>query len=574
MKTRNILSALAVFSLLAVGCVEKLPGDLAEISLDKSYVSIPEEGGAGSLTLDAAAAWEVYTDANSTVPAWLTISPLSGGAGVSNVTFSAAGSPSYREAAVKIRVGDKIQYIIVAQGVNSVSEATCADVIAGPDGKTFIAEGVCVSIANTQYGNWYLEDATGQIYIYGTVDAEGKYNWASFGIEEGDVVKVQGPKSTYNGTVELVDVKVIKVTKSLVKVVSGAEASLESDGGPFQVGLVSKGGNIAIDIPEAAKEWLSISGIDVVPGIPDPAFPTVAVPDTTFVTFLAAENVAGPRLATISYSSSKDGSTSTVTSLVNQAGLSGTLAVPFTVEEAIAYANKLGGESTKDFYVKGIVSRIYNNGAYGSYGNATFFLSDDGKFDGTDDKNFDKTKTFEAYRVLYFGNQKWDPAKNVGQVAVGDEVIICGKLTLYNGIAETSGNKAYVYSINGVSEETNGLGNLALPFNSAGAKAAIDAKFTGNAFVKGKISKVANNGYFGAQYGNATFFISDDGAVGDNDFEAYRVLYLGNKKWVEGDTQIAVGDDVILHGQLTKYNTTYETVSGKAYIYSLNGKTE
>ena len=77
--------------------------------------------------------------------------------------------------------------------------------------------------------------------------------------------------------------------------------------------------------------------------------------------------------------------------------------------------------------------------------------------------------------------------------------------SLYNGIAETSGNKAYVYSINGVSEETNGLGNLALPFNSAGAKAAIDAKFTGNAFVKGKISKVANNGYFGAQYGNATF---------------------------------------------------------------------
>lgn len=574
MKTRYILSALAALSLLAVGCVDKLPGDLAEISLDKSYVSIPEAGGDGTLTLTASGAWEIFTDENNTIPAWLTISPVSGAAGNATVTFSAAGSPSYREATVKIKVGDKYQHIIVAQGVNAVSEATCADVIAGPDGKTFIAEGVCVSIANTQYGNWYLEDATGQIYIYGTVDAEGKYNWASFGIEEGDVVKVQGPKTTYNGTVELVDVKVLKVTKSLVKVVSGVESSLESDGGPFQVGLVSKGGNIAIDIPEDVKSWLSISGIDVVPGVPDPAFPTIAVPDTTLVTFTAAENVEGPRIATIFFSSSKDGSTSTVSAQVSQAGLSGTLAVPFTVEEAIAYANQLSGESTKDFYVKGIVSRIYNKGEFGSYGNATFFISDDGTFDGTDDKNFDKTKTFEAYRVLYFGNQKWDSAKNVGQVAVGDEVIICGKLTLYNGIAETSGNKAYVYSINGVSEETNGLGNLALPFNSAGAKAAIDAKLSGKAYVKGKISKIANNGTFGAQYGNATFFISDDGVAGDNDFEAYRVLYLGNKKWVEGDTQIAVGDDVILHGLLTKYNTTYETVSGKAYIYSLNGKTE
>ena len=58
------------------------------------------------------------------------------------------------------------------------------------------------------------------------------------------------------------------------------------------------------------------------------------------------------------------------------------------------------------------------------------------------------------------------------------------------------------------------------------------------------------------------------------DFEAYRVLWLGNRKWQEGDDQIAVGDEVILHGQLTKYGTTYETSSGKAYIFSLNGKTE
>ena len=35
-----------------------------------------------------------------------------------------------------------------------------------------------------------------------------------------------------------------------------------------------------------------------------------------------------------------------------------------------------------------------------------------------------------------------------------------------------------------------------------------------------------------------------------------------------------VGDEVILCGLLTKYGSTYETSSGKAYIYSHNGKTE
>ncbi len=573
MKTRYILSALAAFSLLLTGCVQSLPGDLEVIQVDKSYVSIPEAGGDGTIKVTCAEAWSVYTDENNTIPNWLTVTPMSG-SGDATMTFHADGTPSYREATIKIKVGDKFQHITVAQGVNMVSEATCAQVIAGPDGKNFIVEGVCVSIANTQYGNWYLEDKTGQIYIYGTVDAEGKYNWTSFGIEEGDVVKVKGPKTTYNGTVELVDVKVVSVTKSLVQLVSGGEASIESDGGPFEVGLVSKGGSIAIDIPAAAKEWLSISGIKVVPGVPDPAFPTIAVPDTTVVTFQATANEAGPRLATISYSSSKDGNTSTVTSLVSQAGLSGTELVPFTVSEAVAYAQKLGSESTKDFYVKGIVSRIANNGAFGSYGNSTFFLSEDGTFDGTDDKNFNKEVTFEAYRVLYFDNQKWVPGTNVGQVSVGDEVVICGKLTLYNGIAETSGNKAYVYSINGVKEETNGLGSLAFPFKPAGAKACFDAGFKGSVYVQGIISKIANNGQFSAQYGNASFYISDDGVYHDDDFEAYRVLYLGNRKWVEGDTQIAVGDEVIINGPLTKYNATYETVQNKGYIYSLNGKTE
>ena len=49
---------------------------------------------------------------------------------------------------------------------------------------------------------------------------------------------------------------------------------------------------------------------------------------------------------------------------------------------------------------------------------------------------------------------------------------------------------------------------------------------------------------------------------------------MGNRDWAEGDSQIALGDEVILYGALTKYGSTYETSSKKAYIYSLNGKTE
>ena len=124
-----------------------------------------------------------------------------------------------------------------------------------------------------------------------------------------------------------------------------------------------------------------------------------------------------------------------------------------------------------------------------------------------------------------------------------------------------------------------GSGTLADPYTVAGVKDYIDNGGEAAVYVKGKISAIAVNSSnvsqeFTAQYGNAQFNISVDGTTTADQFTAYRVLYLGNRKWVEGDTQIAVGDEVILYGNVVLYNTTYETASGKAYVYSLNGVSE
>jgi len=130
-------------------------------------------------------------------------------------------------------------------------------------------------------------------------------------------------------------------------------------------------------------------------------------------------------------------------------GLSGTLANPFTVADAIAYCQTLSGESGNEFYVKGKISRIASNGEFGSYGNATFYISDNGTFYGTDDKTPGEGD-FEAYRVLYLGNRDW--AEGDTQIALGDEVILYGMLTKYGSTYETSSKKAYIYSLNGVTE--------------------------------------------------------------------------------------------------------------------------
>jgi len=101
---------------------------------------------------------------------------------------------------------------------DDVTTATCAEILAGTDGTFYRVTGKCVEIANTTYGNWYLEDATGRLYIYGTLDKEGnagKNNSIDvWGIEVGDELTVEGERTTYKETVELKNVKVLNIKKA------------------------------------------------------------------------------------------------------------------------------------------------------------------------------------------------------------------------------------------------------------------------------------------------------------------------------------------------------------------------
>ena len=559
MKLRYFIpSLMAVVAAVFTGCSDDNdPTYLNEIQVSQSYVSLSTAGGTTTIDVKASGSWTV-----SGAPEWLTVSPASGtGSGI--ISFS-AGEGVGRTAEVLISCEGKTQRINIIQGIAEVSVATCAEVLAGPDSKTYRVTGTVVSNPDNQYGNWYIDDGTGRVYVYGTLDqkgGKGTYPVSGangWGFGAGDVLTIEGPKTTYNGTVELVDVTVLKITKSLVKVEEGETNAFDAAGGDFTVRLSVTGDGPYIEIDDEAKAWLGVTSV-------------IKTDSTVNVGFHVAANAEeAARTATINFTSTSGKSSSTVSASVSQMGLQGTLTNPFTVEQAIAYCQTLSGATANDFYVKGKISRIASSGEFGSYGNATFFLSDDGEFLGTDDKNPDKAHDFEAYRVIYFNNEKW--TEGHANIAVGDEVLICGKLTLYNGISETSSGAAYTYSINGVTTDANGLGNLAAPFNIAGAKAAIDGGVGSDVYVQGVVSSIANGGQFGAQYGNGTFWISDDGS--SDEFEAYRVLWLGNKKWADGDDPIAVGDKVILHGKLTKYGSTYETSSGKAYVYSVNGKTE
>ena len=230
----------------------------------------------------------------------------------------------------------------------------------------------------------------------------------------------------------------------------------------------------------------------------------------------------------------------------------GSQANPYNVAATIQEAEKLesGEESTEEIYIKGIVTNIsenYNDG----YGNATYYISDDE----------DGTNEFYIYRSKYFGNTNYSSGD---LLEYGDTVVVYGRIMNYNGTLETVQNGSYIYSINGqtgeggggdepsISGEPEGDGTVDNPFNCVAAIAfasslAEDEESENDVYIKGIVSSIEEN--FGTQYGNATYYISDDGSE-NNQFYVFRSLYLDNKKYTSGDL-LNVGDEVIVCGKVT-----------------------
>ena len=358
---------------------------LDEIQVSSSYVSLPVAGGSTTITVTADDSWTVVNSLQ-----WLTVSSTSGSAGESTLTFSASATLDGRTGEVKIQCGDKIQRINVIQGLAVVATATCADVIAGPDSKTYKVTGVVTSIANTVYGNWYLADATGSIYIYGTLDAKGAAkNFLSLGLEVGDEVTVQGPKTTYGTTVELVDVTVVKINKSLVKVDSVANAALTLEGGEFIAYLTCKGQGVSVEIPADAESWLSISSIQ-------------SAGTFVVVKFKAAANTGGDRGTTITFHTTdgtKDYSSQTK---ITQKGA----IINASVAEFIAAA-----VSTTQYRLKGVITSI-SDAATGKLNIKDF------------------SGEVYVYKIVDFATKG---------LKVGDIITVVGTRAAYNGTPQVNG---------------------------------------------------------------------------------------------------------------------------------------
>lgn len=393
MKFKYLFIALiAVAGFFASCSDDKDLGQLDGIQLSQSSLSIPVEGGQVEFDVTSAADWKFVTNDKKgnpvdSIPAWISSSCKGGSAGTTHVVFNAAATKGANNSTFKLVSGAQTQYITVIQGVLNPPFSTCAEILAGNDGETYKVKGTLTKLSNTVYGNWYIKDATGEVYVYGTLDANGSaQNFASLKLEEGDEVTIQGPRTTYGGSPQLKNVTVLSYTKSLIKVEELDKDTLNKAGEDFKVSLTVKGEGVTVDIPEADQSWLSVKGI-------------VTSGTKAEITFHANANAGGARSSSIGFTSTKGKQSSTVTAKVYQLGS--------IIECPIADFNKAEKGSTV-YRLTGVITKVVK----AQYGNC-----------------YIKDATGETY---VYGIGKMGDFEKKG-LKVGDIVTLTGVKDIYNG---------------------------------------------------------------------------------------------------------------------------------------------
>ena len=404
--------------------------DATVIKVEKSLIKVeavepaelPAEGGNVEVTVSSKVSPIIVT----TDVDWLKLTDLKDG-NVYVLTATANEKTAARKATITVKGAGAIATAEVNQLGVPPTGASVTEIIAAADNsqvETLESTVVALTTAGA-----VISDGTNAIYAYGSSIASAAI---------GDVVKVWAKKTTYNGVPELTDITEVQktgtatVTYPAPKDVTATATEYTAAKAEFisLTGTLSVSGkyyNITVEGVDAATKQGSINS-------PIEALGAAALngKEVTVTGYFNGLSSGGKYL-------------NIVATKVVEANAKGSANNPYTVTEITSLI--LGGNApTDNVYIKGKVSAIlYAFDA--THQTGTFWISDDGVAHGISSdfkKTTDPANDFECYSVYWLDNKPW--AEGDGQPEIGDEVVICGLTTLYNGIAETSSKKAWVHS--------------------------------------------------------------------------------------------------------------------------------
>lgn len=513
MKLKYIFTALVAALTLAVGCEDDIETYLDEVRVSSSYVAIPAAGGSQTITVNAKSDWS-FGD----IPEWVKVSPTTGVAGETEVTFKAEATTATKEAMLYLTCDGKSQIINVLQQTKKVElEVTPLEkFLAAEVGPTvYRIAGTITHIQeiSASYKNATLtisDDEGYSVYCYRFGPPSGK-KIEDLGMEVGDFLTVEGARGEYNGSPQMAQGGVfVSLKKSLIKVDSVTvkmpetgefglyKEPLPLEGGQFKVHLTCKGDGISVVVPDEAKSWLSVNAIET-------------SGNSSIVTFSAAANAMGDRTTVLTFNTISGGTVNSAQANIDQKGA----ILQVTVGEFLKAA-----VSPAQYRLTGTVKKI---SVSEQYNNADITVADA------------LGNSVLVHRMKPASGKITDLT-----IGVGDKLTVLGQRGEYKGAPQM---------VNGVYESH--VHYIPATIKEFLAKEVSDVEY----IVTGKIVNIKE---ISASFKNATLTIADDEGT---------TLYVFRMKAAEGGPAIEniglkVGDVLTVIGKRGEFNGSAQMVNG------------
>lgn len=513
MKLKYIFTALVAALTLAVGCEDDIETYLDEVRVSSSYVAIPAAGGSQAITVNAKSDWS-FGD----IPEWVKVSPTTGVAGETEVTFKAEATTATKEAMLYLTCDGKSQIINVLQQTKKVElevtplkEFLAAEV--GPTVYRIAGTITRIEDISASYKNATLtisDDEGYSVYCYRFGPPSGK-KIEDLGMEVGDFLTVEGQRGDYKGSPQMAQGGVfVSLKKSLIKVDSVTvkmpetgefglyKEPLPLEGGQFKVHLTCKGDGISVVVPDEAKSWLSVNAIET-------------SGNSSIVTFSAAANAMGDRTTVLTFNTTSGGTVNSAQANIDQKGA----ILQVTVGEFLKAA-----VSPAQYRLTGTVKKISVSEQY---------------------NNADITVADALGNSVLVRRMKPASGKITDlTIAVGDKLTVVGQRGESNGTAQM---------VNGVYESH--VHYIPATIKEFLAKEVSDVEY----IVTGKIVNIKE---ISASFKNATLTIADDEGT---------TLYVFRMKAAEGGPTIEniglkVGDVLTVIGKRGEFNGSAQMVNG------------
>lgn len=218
MKIKKLLYVLMPLAMLAFGSCQEEPVKAPAVNLNKETLEIGAGNETGSVLFQPTRDWSATVEDGAD---WLAVDPVSGPASPDAVVevkvTVLANEGAERSAEIIFTAGNVDETLTVVQAANgSQGGGEDEDVITVADflsksvdtGVYYKLKGEITDLYNTEFGNFHLVDETGSVRVYGLTATKQPYgendkSFSTLGLEEGDIVVIEGVRDEYNGEAQV-----------------------------------------------------------------------------------------------------------------------------------------------------------------------------------------------------------------------------------------------------------------------------------------------------------------------------------------------------------------------------------